>query len=74
MMLAENIRRQLSGIMLKLGIPLVSNNIKSSYNYPKIRLALTDGMFMQVAFKQITGKYLLPKTLSERCLSLVFTG
>lgn len=61
MISAENIRRQLSGIMQKLDIPLVSNDIKSTSYYPNIRLALTAGMFMQVAFKQSTGKYLTVK-------------
>jgi len=58
---ALNVRRQLSGIMAKLDITLVSNDIKSSSYYPNIRLALTAGMFMQVAFKQSTGKYLTAK-------------
>ena len=58
---ALNVRRQLSGIMANLDITLVGNDIKSSSYYPNIRLALTAGMFMQVAFKQSMGKYLTAK-------------
>lgn len=58
---ADNVRRQLTGIMAKLDLPLLSNSEKSTSYFPNICLALTSGMFMQVACKQRDGKYLTIK-------------
>jgi pre-mRNA-splicing factor ATP-dependent RNA helicase DHX15/PRP43 len=60
---AENVRRQLLGIMKKLDLPLVSSDRKGdgSFYFTDIRKALTAGMFMQVAYKQRSGDYLTMK-------------
>lgn len=60
---AENVRKQLTGIMNKLQLPLISTdkNGKGKYDYTAIRMALTSGMFMQVAFLQKKGNYLTVK-------------
>ena len=60
---AGNVRKQLVGIMKKLELPLVSTDPqgKGHYDYRAIRMALTAGMFMQVAFKQKQGNYLTVK-------------
>jgi len=60
---AANVRKQLSGIMAKLDIPFVSSdfNRNGKFDYSSIRMALTSGMFMQVAHKQRDGKYLTVK-------------
>lgn len=63
MMSAFNVRKQLTGIMAKLEIPLISSDLKGdgSFAFTDIRKALTAGMFMQVAYKQSTGLYLTVK-------------
>ena len=63
MISADNVRKQLSGIMTKLELPLVSADPRGTgnYDYRAIRMALTAGMFMQVAFKQKEGNYLTVK-------------
>ncbi len=63
MLSAQNVRKQLSGIMTKLQLPLVSADPRGTgnYDYRAIRMALTAGMFMQVAFKQKEGNYLTVK-------------
>lgn len=60
---ADNVRRQLIGIMNKLQLPLLSTDSRGTgkYDYRAIRMALTAGMFMQVAFKQKQGNYLTIK-------------
>lgn len=60
---AENVRKQLLGIMRKLDIPLVTSDSKGdgSFCYMDIRKALTAGMFMQVAHRQRSGDYLTVK-------------
>ena len=60
---ATNVRKQLLGIMSRLGIPLETSDAKGdgSFAYTDIRRALTAGMFMQVAFRQQTGEYLTAK-------------
>jgi len=60
---AENVRKQLLGIMKKLDLPLVTSDHKGdgSFAYTDIRKALTAGMFMQVAYKQRSGDYLTVK-------------
>ena len=60
---AENVRKQLLGIMRRLDIPLVTSDSKGdgSFCYMDIRKALTAGMFMQVAHRQRSGDYLTVK-------------
>ena len=60
---AENVRKQLVGIMRKLDLPLISCDKRGngSYDTTAIRTALTSGMFMQVAYKQRSGNYLTVK-------------
>ena len=60
---AENVRKQLSGIMKKLELPMVTTDPKreGNFDYTSIRMALTSGMFMQVAFLQKGGNYLTVK-------------
>ena len=60
---ADNVRKQLTGIMTKLQLPLVSTDPRGTgnYDYRAVRMALTAGMFMQVAFKQKEGSYLTVK-------------
>jgi pre-mRNA-splicing factor ATP-dependent RNA helicase DHX15/PRP43 len=60
---AENVRKQLLGIMRKLDVPLVTSDSRGdgSFCYMDIRKALTAGMFMQVAHRQRTGDYLTVK-------------
>lgn len=60
---ANNVRKQLTGIMNKLQIPLVSADPRrtGNYDFRAIRMALTAGMFMQVAYKQKQGNYLTVK-------------
>ena len=49
---ADNVREQLSRIMKKLNIPLLSTDFTSPEYYTRIRRCLTAGMFMQVAHLQ----------------------
>ena len=60
---AENVRKQLTGIMTKLQLPIVSTDRRGngSFDYTSVRLALTSGMFMQVAYRQKEGNYLTVK-------------
>jgi pre-mRNA-splicing factor ATP-dependent RNA helicase DHX15/PRP43 len=60
---AENVRKQLLGIIRKLDIPLVTSDSRGdgSFCYMDIRKALTAGMFMQVAHRQRSGDYLTVK-------------
>jgi pre-mRNA-splicing factor ATP-dependent RNA helicase DHX15/PRP43 len=60
---AENVRKQILGIMKKLDVPLVSSDTKGdgSFAFTSIRQALTAGMYMQVAYRQRTGDYLTVK-------------
>jgi pre-mRNA-splicing factor ATP-dependent RNA helicase DHX15/PRP43 len=60
---AENVRKQLMGIMKKLDVQLLSSDQKGdgSFSFTDIRKALTAGMFMQVAYKQRSGDYLTVK-------------
>lgn len=63
MVSAENVRRQLVGIMRKLDLPLITSDARGngSYHTTAIRKALTSGMFMQVAYLQRSGNYLTVK-------------
>ena len=60
---AENVRKQLVGIMRKLDLEVVSCDKRGngSYDTTAIRMALTAGMFMQVAYLQRSGNYLTVK-------------
>jgi len=60
---AFNVRNQLTGIMSRLDILLVSSDTKGdgSFAFTDIRMALTAGMFMQVAYRQKSGEYLTVK-------------
>jgi hypothetical protein len=58
---AENVRVQLSRIMKRLNLPLVSTEFTSKDYYVNIRKALTAGYFMQVAHLEKTGHYLTVK-------------
>lgn len=63
MISAENVRRQLVGIMGKLDLPVVSSDMKGdgSFAFTSIRHALTAGMFQQTAHKDQGGGYLTVK-------------
>jgi pre-mRNA-splicing factor ATP-dependent RNA helicase DHX15/PRP43 len=63
MLNALNVRKQLVGIMERLGLPVISSDKKcdGSFAFTDIQRALTSGMFMQVAYRQSTGKYLTVK-------------
>jgi pre-mRNA-splicing factor ATP-dependent RNA helicase DHX15/PRP43 len=63
MMSAENVRRQLLGIMKRLDLPVVSSDMKGdgSFAFTSIRHALTSGMFMQTAHKDQGSGYLTVK-------------
>jgi pre-mRNA-splicing factor ATP-dependent RNA helicase DHX15/PRP43 len=60
---AQNVRKQLLGVMNKLDLTLNSSDRKGdgSFAYTDIRQALTAGMFMQVAYRQRSGDYLTMK-------------
>jgi pre-mRNA-splicing factor ATP-dependent RNA helicase DHX15/PRP43 len=53
---ADNVRAQLSRIMEKSGLELVSTPFEDPNYYTNIRRALVAGFFMQVAHKEGTGK------------------
>lgn len=67
---AENVRKQLLGIMRKLDVPLVTSDSRGdgSFCYMDIRKALTAGLFMQVAHRQRTGDYLTVKDNQIVCI------
>jgi pre-mRNA-splicing factor ATP-dependent RNA helicase DHX15/PRP43 len=60
---ASNVRSQITNIMRKLDVPVISSDRKGdgSFAFSDIRRALTTGMFMQVAFKTRAGDYLTAK-------------
>ena len=60
---ADNVRKQLTGIMNKLQLPIVTTDRqgKGKFDYTAVRMALTSGMFMQVAYLQKQGNYLTVK-------------
>jgi len=60
---ASDVRKQLLRIMNKLDVPIVSTDQSNTgkFDYNAIRMALTQGMFMQVAYKQRDGRYLTVK-------------
>jgi pre-mRNA-splicing factor ATP-dependent RNA helicase DHX15/PRP43 len=58
---ADNVREQLSRILVKLHVPIVSGDFNSADYYNNIRKCLTNGLFMQVAHLQKQGHYLTVK-------------
>jgi len=58
---AENVRTQLSKIMTRLSLKLVSTDFASKEYYINIRKALVEGFFMQVAHLERSGHYLTVK-------------
>jgi len=59
---AESVKKQLRGIMTRLDIPLVTcKGRNGSYDTNTIRMALTNAMYMQVAYLQRQGSYLTVK-------------
>jgi len=58
---AENVRTQLSRIMTRLSLKLVSTDFASKDYYINIRKSLVEGFFMQVAHLERTGHYLTVK-------------
>ena len=70
---AESVREQLSRIMRKIGIPLVSTDFTSSEYYTNLKKCMASGFFMQVAHLQKQGHYLTVKdqqvvTLHPSCV------
>jgi pre-mRNA-splicing factor ATP-dependent RNA helicase DHX15/PRP43 len=59
----ENVRKQLTGILVKLDVPLITSDIRGvgKFDYTMCRKAITSGMFMQVACLQRSGNYLTVK-------------
>mmetsp|Transcript_37049 Transcript_37049/g.78217 ORF Transcript_37049/g.78217 Transcript_37049/m.78217 type:complete len:721 (-) Transcript_37049:101-2263(-) len=59
---AENVKKQLRGIMTRLDIPLLTCKRRNgNYDTNAIRMALTNAMYMQVAYLQRQGSYLTVK-------------
>jgi len=58
---ADNVRTQLTRIMTRFNLPLVSTDFASPDYYINIRKALVAGFFMQTAHLERTGHYLTVK-------------
>jgi pre-mRNA-splicing factor ATP-dependent RNA helicase DHX15/PRP43 len=58
---ADRVRNQLSEIMRRARLPLVSTDFKSRDYYTNIRKAITSGYFMQAAHLERVGHYLTVK-------------
>lgn len=58
---ADNVRLQLSRIMKRFELPMVSTDFNSKDYYINIRKAILAGHFMQVAHLEKTGHYLTVK-------------
>lgn len=59
---AESVKRQLTGIMRRLDIPIVTcRGANGRYDTNAVRMALTSAMYMQVAYLQRQGNYLTVK-------------
>jgi pre-mRNA-splicing factor ATP-dependent RNA helicase DHX15/PRP43 len=59
---AQNVKKQLRNIMTRLDIPLVTcRGSNGKYDTNTIRMALTNAMYMQVAYLQRQGSYLTVK-------------
>jgi pre-mRNA-splicing factor ATP-dependent RNA helicase DHX15/PRP43 len=70
---ADSVREQLSRIMRKLGLPLISTDFSSPDYYTNLRKCMASGFFMQVAHLQKQGHYLTVKdhqvvTLHPSCV------
>lgn len=61
MIAADNVREQLSRILKKLNLPLISIDFSDVNYYNNIRQCLCSGLFMQVAHLQRQGHYLTVK-------------
>jgi len=57
----DNVRTQLTRIMKRFNLPLVSTDFNSKDYYVNIRKALVAGFFMQVAHLERNGHYLTVK-------------
>jgi pre-mRNA-splicing factor ATP-dependent RNA helicase DHX15/PRP43 len=62
---AENVRRQLERLCVRLGIRLVSTSFSDKNFYANIRKSLVAGYFMQIAHLQRSGSYLTVKDNSQ---------
>ena len=69
-MSAENVRQQLSNMMQRMGVPLISTDFNSPDYYTNIRRVLAGGLFMQVAHLQKQGHYLTVKDHQVICVHL----
>lgn len=58
---ADNVRQQLSRLMQRCELPLVSTDFSSRDYYTNIRKCITAGFFQQAAHLQRTGQYLTVK-------------
>jgi len=58
---ADNIRKQLVAIMMRLKLELKSQDFSSAEYYQSIRKAILEGFFMQVAHLEPSGHYLTVK-------------
>ncbi|OEL13249.1 putative pre-mRNA-splicing factor ATP-dependent RNA helicase DEAH2 [Dichanthelium oligosanthes] len=58
---ADNVRRQLVGIMTRFGLRMCSLDFNSRDYYANIRKALAAGYFMQVAHREQDGHYMTVK-------------
>jgi pre-mRNA-splicing factor ATP-dependent RNA helicase DHX15/PRP43 len=68
---ADNVRTQLSRIMRRFDLPLVSTEFNSPDYYLNIRKALVSGFFMQAAHLERTGHYLTAKDNQVRNSPLI---
>ena len=67
---ADNVRVQLTRIMARFNLPLVSTDFTSQDYYINIRKALVAGFFMQAAHLERTGHYLTVKDNQVIALNL----
>ena len=66
---ADNVRRQLSGILGRLGLEIVSGNFSSPDFYENMQKALIEGYFTQVAhYEPSQNMYLTVK--DNQCVSV----
>jgi len=66
---ADNVRRQLSGILSRLGLEIISGNFSDPDYYTNMQKALIEGYFTQVAhFEPAQNMYLTVK--DNQCVSL----
>lgn len=67
---ADNVRSQLSRIMERNDLELMSTPFEDKDYYTNIRRALVSGFFMQVAKKSQSGKYYCTVKDNQVCLSI----